>query len=126
MPIDITIDHDEHIVHAVCYGKITLANIRQYQREVWGSDDTKGYRELFDTSRSDVSDFSLSDASIVAEQGLKNDLGSCQTKTAMVISSGKQEQIAIIYSAVRGLNADNPRTIKSFLLFSIALEWLNE
>ncbi len=124
MPIEVTINHDEQIVHATCHGKITLPDIQHYQHETWGSVKVKGYRELFDASKGDVSDFSIADAMTVADKGDENDSGANKTKTAIVISSERQKQLAIIYATKRGLNPDNPRTVEYFFTSSIALDWL--
>lgn len=124
MPIDFIINHEEQIVHAICHGEITLDDVQNYQKKVWGSGEVKGYKELFDASRCNVSGFSIADAIIVAEKDNEYDFGAGHTKKAIVISSEEQNQRAIIYTATRGLDNDNPRTIKTFYLSSFALDWL--
>lgn len=124
MPIDISINHEDQIVVAICHGEITLHDVQHYQDTVWKSGDVKGYKELFDASRCDVSGFSLADAMIVAEKDNEYDFGAGHTKKAIVISSEAHEQRAIIYTATRGLDSNNPRTIKTFYQSAFAIEWL--
>ena len=126
MPIDVTINHDDGIVHAICRGEITLPDVQNYQQEVWGTGKIKGYKELFDASRGDLSGFSLDDAKTIAEKDNAFDVGAGRTKKAIVIASKEQLQHAIIYTSTRFLNRVNPRTIKTFFLSSTAMQWLRE
>lgn len=126
MPIDISINHNDHIVHATCHGEITLSDVQDYQQKVWGNGEVKGYQELFDASHCDVSGFSIADAMIVAEKDNEYDFGTGHTKKAIVISSEEHQQRAIIYTATRGLDSNNPRTIKTFYSESNAMDWIKK
>ncbi len=124
MPIEITINHDDQIVYAICHGRVTPPDIQHYQCETWNSTEIKGYGEFFDVRKGDVSDFSSPDA--VTTTNKDNEKNSSVNKTAIVISAGWQKRFAIAYAMKPGLNPDNPRTIEYFFISSIALDWLKK
>jgi hypothetical protein len=48
MPIIYKVDHDARIVIAAGQGKLTDADVFEYQRDVWSRADVTGYNELVD------------------------------------------------------------------------------
>lgn len=126
MPIVSTPDHDQRIVHTVCSGLITLAEIEQYQYTVWLEPSIYGYNELFDIVDSDFSQIEFGDLITIAQNASKLYMLDPTSRFAFLISTPHHKQLAEFYISAKSLAKGPSRDLKCFASREAALAWLTE
>ena len=124
MPIHADINVDERRVYTTCSGEITAACFKNYQDNVWRDESLYGFNELFDATQADFSTLNFSDMLTVAEGAAKLNTLAPDSKIAILVTPGKQEEIANFYVAAKGSMPVTSRAMQIFQDRDDALAWL--
>jgi hypothetical protein len=125
MPIEYRIDHSRRIVFAATRGRMTDAEVFNYQREVWGDPQVAGYHELMDmTHVADVAIPSGVRVRDLATMSAAMDPSSGTSKFAIVAPGDVAYGLARMYETYRASNARSRKEVSVFRTMAAALTWL--
>jgi len=126
MPVTSTPDHDQRIVHTVCNGRITIAEIQEYLHRVWIEPAIYGYNELFDMVYSDFTQVEFGDLISVAQSASKLYMLDTTSRFAFLTATQHHQQMADFYISAKALTKGPSRDLKSFTTRQQAMSWLTE
>jgi len=126
MPLLSTPDHNLRIVHTVCSGLVTLADIEKYQYSVWLEPTIYGYNELFDMVDSDFTQIEFGDLITVAQTASKLYMLDPASRFAFLTATPHHQQVADFYISAKALTKGPSRDLKCFDSREQAMTWLTE
>ena len=125
MPLTYRIDHDRRLITVTPRGALLLADMIEYQREVWTRPDLVGYDELIDMNEVAEIEANLPDRMRqLAALSAAMDPVTGPSRMAIVAVQDYHYGLGRMYKALREDSLKSTKAIGIFRTYEAATQWL--
>lgn len=127
MPISVRVNTDNETITLVCWGRISIDDMMEYERRFWGSSDHEGWHHIVDLQLAEL-DISLDEGLMLATHATPVDLNAyAGARSAMVVADEEQQFLVESYRDARHVMCPpEVREVGVFFDMEAAKRWIAE
>lgn len=125
MPFSVRVNRDKETVTLVCWGRLTIDDMMEYERRYWGGPEHEGWHHIVDLQLAELG-ISLDEGLMLATHATPTNPGAYRgARSAMVVADAEQQFLAELYRDARhAMCPPVMREVAVFFDMEMAKHWV--